>query len=71
MPWWQITVVFVYALRRMYGAACDVTVEQVPWSMGKGRLTTAYQLLLAGWAGGSPGKQWTASRFHRVHAAFD
>ena len=50
MPLWQIAVVFVYALRRVDCPRCGVVVERVPWSTGKGRLTTAYQWFLAGWA---------------------
>jgi transposase len=50
VPLWQIAVVFVYALRRVDCPRCGVVVERVPWSTGKGRLTTAYQWFLAGWA---------------------
>jgi transposase len=50
VPLWQIAVVFVYALRRVDCPRCGVVVEQVPWASGKGRLTTAYQWFLAGWA---------------------
>lgn len=50
VPLWQIGVVFVYALRRVQCLRCGVVAEQVPWSNGKGRLTTTYQWFLAGWA---------------------
>lgn len=50
VPLWQIAVVFVYALRRVDCPTCGVVVERVPWSTGKGRLTTTYQWFLAGWA---------------------
>src|SRR6267142_87572 len=50
VPLWQIAVVFVYALRRVDCPSCGVTVERVPWSTGKNRLTTTYQWFLAGWA---------------------
>jgi transposase len=50
VPLWQIAVVFVYALRRVNCPTCGVVVERVPWSTGKGRLTTTYQWFLASWA---------------------
>ena len=50
VPLWQIAVVFVYALRRVDCPDCGIVAEQVPWSQGKGRLTTTYQWFLAGWA---------------------
>ena len=50
VPLWQVAVVFVYTMRRVDCPRCGVVVEQVPWSTGKSRLTTAYQWFLAGWA---------------------
>ncbi|HEY2837787.1 MAG TPA: ISL3 family transposase [Pirellulales bacterium] len=50
VPLWQIAVVFVYALRRVDCPRCGVVAERVPWSTGKGRLTTTYQWFLASWA---------------------
>lgn len=50
VPLWQIAVVFVYTMRRVDCPRCGVVVEQVPWTTGKSRLTTAYQWFLAGWA---------------------
>jgi transposase len=43
-------VFFVYALRRVDCRRCGVTVERVPWAVGKDRLTTTYQWFLARWA---------------------
>lgn len=50
VPLWQITVYFVYALRRVNCPRCGVKVEQVPWCDGKHQLTTTYRWFLAGWA---------------------
>lgn len=50
VPLWNLAVFFVYALRRVDCPECGVKVEQVPWSSGKGQLTTTYQWFLARWA---------------------
>jgi transposase len=50
VPLWGMAVFFVYALRRVECPACGVKVERVPWSSGKGQLTTSYQWFLARWA---------------------
>ena len=50
VPLWGIAVFFLYAMRRVDCPACGVTVERVPWSNGKGELTTTYQWFLARWA---------------------
>ena len=50
VPLWQISVYFVYAMRRVQCPACGVKVEQVPWCDGKHQLTTTYRWFLAGWA---------------------
>jgi transposase len=50
VPLWQISVVFLYALRRVACPSCGVVVEQIPWARGKSQLTTSYQWFLAGWA---------------------
>jgi transposase len=50
VPLWQISVYFVYAMRRVECPACGVKVEQVPWCDGKHQLTTTYRWFLAGWA---------------------
>jgi transposase len=50
VPLWGITVFFVYAMRRVDCRECGVTVEQVPWAVGKSHLTTSYRWFLARWA---------------------
>jgi transposase len=50
VPLWAITVYFVYALRRVECRRCGVTVERVPWAVGKSHLTTSYRWFLARWA---------------------
>lgn len=50
VPLWQISVFFLYALRRVQCPSCGIVAEQVPWATGKNRLTTDYQWFLAGWA---------------------
>jgi transposase len=50
VPLWQITVYFVYAMRRVHCPTCGVRVEQVPWCDGKNQLTTTYRWFLANWA---------------------
>jgi transposase len=43
VPLWQIAMFFVYAMRRIDCPRCDVIMEEVPWSEGKSRMTTAYR----------------------------
>jgi transposase len=50
VPFWQIPVFLVYAMRRVNCANCGVKVEQVPWCDGKNQLTTSYRWFLANWA---------------------
>jgi transposase len=50
VPFWNIAVVFVYAMRRVNCPTCGVIVEKVPWSDGKEHLTTSYRWFLARWA---------------------
>ncbi len=50
VPLWGFLVFFVYAMRRVDCPRCGVTVEIVPWSTGKKRLTTTYAWFLASWA---------------------
>lgn len=50
VPLWQITVYFVYAMRRVECPTCGIKVERVPWCDGKHSLTTTYRWFLAGWA---------------------
>jgi transposase len=50
VPLWQITVLLVYAPRRVDCPACGVVVERVPWGEGKCQQTDEYRLFLARWA---------------------
>ena len=50
VPLWGIAVCFVYAMRRVDCRSCGVTVERVPWAVGKCHLTTSYRWFLARWA---------------------
>jgi len=50
VPLWGIAVYFVYAMRRVDCPSCGVTVERVPWAVGKCHLTTSYRWFLARWA---------------------
>jgi len=50
VPLWAISVVLVYAMRRVDCRTCGVTVEMVPWASGKEHVTTAYAVFLARWA---------------------
>ena len=50
VPLWAISVVFVYAMRRVNCPTCGVKVEQVPWSDGKHRSTFSYRIFLSSWA---------------------
>lgn len=50
VPLWAISVILVYAMRRVNCSRCGVTVERVPWGDGKRHLTQAYAVFLARWA---------------------
>jgi transposase len=50
VPLWGMPVFFLYAMRRVACARCDVRVERVPWAQGKHTLTDTYAWFLAGWA---------------------
>jgi transposase len=50
VPFWGILVFFVYRMRRVDCPGCGVTVEQVPWAVGKQSLCTSYGWFLARWA---------------------
>jgi transposase len=50
VPLWGIAVFFLYAMRRVHCSACGVTVEVVPWAVGKNHLTTTYAWFLSHWA---------------------
>jgi len=50
VPLWGIAFYFLYALRRVDCPRCGVTVERVPWAVGKCHLTISYRWFLARWA---------------------
>jgi transposase len=50
VPLWGISVLLLYAPRRVDCPRCGVKVEQVPWAEGKSQQTTAYQWFLVRWA---------------------
>jgi len=50
VPLWGIPVSIIYRPRRVDCPDCGVKVEDVPWGMGKGRLTKPFIILLATWA---------------------
>jgi transposase len=50
VPLWGIMVFLVYAMRRVSCTGCGVTVERVPWALGKRPVTKAYAWFLASWA---------------------
>jgi len=50
IPYWGILVFFLYAMRRVNCPRCGITVERVPWAVGKSPITKAYAWFLAGWA---------------------
>ncbi len=50
VPFWNIAVVLVDAMRRVKCPTCGVVVKQVPWAGGKEQLTTSYRRFLARWA---------------------
>jgi transposase len=47
VPLWGILAFLTYRMRRVDCPRCGVTVEMVPWSDGKNRLTTTYRWFLA------------------------
>jgi len=50
VPLWAIPVYLLYSMRRVDCPRCGVTVEMVPWGIGKRPLTRAYAVFLARWA---------------------
>jgi len=50
VPFWNIAVFFVYAMRRVDCRTCGVTVEMVPWAAGKTQSTYAFAWFVASWA---------------------
>ncbi len=49
VPLWAISVVMIYAPRRVNCRRCGVKVELLPWADGKKRITNAHALFLARW----------------------
>jgi transposase len=50
VPLWQISVLFVYSLRRVDCPDCGIKAELVPWASGKCHQTTTYRWFLSRWA---------------------
>ena len=50
VPLWAITVLFVYAMRRVDCPSCGIKVELVPWASGKTQSTHAFVWFVASWA---------------------
>lgn len=50
VPLWGLAVIFIYRMRRLNCSDCGITVETVPWSLGKSPLTTSYAWHLSEWA---------------------
>lgn len=50
IPLWGIAVFFLYCPRRLNCLECGIHVEQVPWAVGKHRLTQRYAWFLSCWA---------------------
>lgn len=50
VPLWGYRTFFSYQMRRVDCRGCGVTVESVPWAIGKNTLTNTYMNFLAGWA---------------------
>jgi hypothetical protein len=50
IPLWGMTVLLVYAMRRVACTRFGVRVETAPWTQGKHLVTDSYAWFLAGWA---------------------
>jgi transposase len=50
VPLWGIAVYLLYAPRRVDCPRCGIKVEQLPWALGKSRITNTYRWFLAAWA---------------------
>lgn len=63
VPLWGLRTFLVYAPRRIGCVVCGVTVELVPWAVGKSQQTTIMKQFLAEWA---KSLSWdeVARRFH-------
>lgn len=47
---WGLEVIFLYCMRRLDCQNCGITVESVPWGIGKSPLTKSYAWFLSEWA---------------------
>ena len=63
VPVWGVVCHFFYAARRVECSEHGVGVEHIPWSRGKGRVTTAMMGFLARWARRLSWRE-TARTFH-------
>ena len=63
VPLWGIAVYFLYSMRRVDCPQCGVTVEQIPWAVGKRSLCISYAWFLSNWARRLSWKE-TAEAFH-------
>ena len=72
IPIWGISIWFEYAMRRVSCATCNITVESVPWAIGKQQKTLPYLGFLASWAEDLPwqrvGERFRTS-WHTVYRA--
>lgn len=50
VPFWGLTVIFLYSMRRIQCSQCGVKVESVPWSDGKSSITISMMWYLSEWA---------------------
>ncbi len=50
VPLWALSVVLLYAPRRVRCKECGVKVELLPWASGKKQITNAHMMFLANWA---------------------
>ncbi|GMR16731.1 MAG: hypothetical protein BMS9Abin31_1103 [Gammaproteobacteria bacterium] len=66
IPTWGCKMFFVYRPRRVDCPRCGIRVENMPWVVGKRRLTEAYARYLAGWAKRLNWKE-VAEAFHTTH----
>lgn len=63
IPFWGFAVFLVYRMRRVSCLSCNITVEAVPWAVGKQHKTSQYLGFVASWAEDLPWQR-VAQRFH-------
>lgn len=74
VPPWGILFFFCYRMRRVDCQKCGVTVEEVPWGIGKNELTNTYMQYLAHWAKKLSWKEVAESfrtSWEKVHSSVD